>query len=70
MCAMHRGLISQNILVVHGFDVWDFWWDRSSILVNEPGFGRVRSSVFPDLGLGSTHFWLNRFEFWTFLEAF
>ena len=34
-----------------------FRWVRSSIWVDEPGFGRVRSSVFPDLGLGSTYFW-------------
>ena len=30
-----------------------FGWVRSSILVDGPGFGRVRSSVFLDLGLGS-----------------
>ena len=37
------------------------------VLEDEPGFGKVRSSVFPDLGLGSAHFWLNKFEvraFW------
>ena len=44
-----------------------FKWVRSSILVDEPGFGRVRSSIWLDLGLGSAYFWLNRFEvqaFW------
>ena len=43
-----------------------FGWVRSLALVDEPGFSRVRSLVFPDLGLGSAHFWLNRFEvrFW------
>ena len=39
-----------------------FGWVRSSILVDKPGFGKVRSSVFPDLGLGSAHFWPNRFK--------
>ena len=33
-----------------------FGWVCSSVLVDESGFGRVRSSVFPDLGLGSAHF--------------
>ena len=37
-------------------------WVRSSVLADEPGFGRVTSSVIPDLGLRSTHFWPNRFE--------
>ena len=44
-----------------------FGWVRSLILVDEPGFRRVQSSVFLDLGLGSAHFWPNRFEvraFW------
>ena len=43
-----------------------FGWVRSSVLVDEPGFGRVRSSVFPDLGLGLAGFWPNRFEVWAF----
>ena len=30
-----------------------FRWVHSSFLVDEPGFGRVQSSVFPDLGLCS-----------------
>ena len=30
--------------------------------MDEPGFGRVRNSVFQDLGLGSAHFWRNRFK--------
>ena len=38
-----------------------FGWVHSSILVDESGFGRVRNSVFPDLGLSSAHFWPNRF---------
>jgi hypothetical protein len=57
---MEKSTISNNSVVgsnpVHGFGVRDFWrfrWVRSSILVDEPGFGMVRSSVFPDLGLGS-----------------
>ena len=44
-----------------------FGWVYSSIMVDEPVLGRVRSSVFQDLGLGSAHFWLNKFEvraFW------
>ena len=39
-----------------------FGWVRSLISAVEPGFGRVRNSVFPDLGLGSTYIWPNRFE--------
>ena len=42
-------------------------WVGSSVLVDEPGFGWVHNSVFPDLGLGSACFWLNRFEVWAFL---
>ena len=33
-----------------------FGWVHSSVLVDEPGFGRVRSLIFPDLGLSSAHF--------------
>ena len=54
-----------NLIIVMGseFGIFGgFGWVHSSILVDEPGFGRVRSLVFPDLDLGSTHFWLNRFE--------
>ena len=39
-----------------------FRWIRGSALVGKPGFGRVLSSVFLDLGLGLAHFWLNGFE--------
>ena len=39
-----------------------FRWVCSSVLVDEPGLGKVQSSVFPDLGLGSAWFWPNRFE--------
>ena len=39
-----------------------FGWVCSSVLVGKLGFGRVRSLVFPDLGLGSAHFWPNMFE--------
>ena len=39
-----------------------FRWVHSSDLVDALGFERVRGSVFPDLDLGSVHFWLNRFE--------
>ena len=40
-----------------------FRWVCSSILLGgKPGFGGVQSSVFPDLGLSSAHFWPNRFE--------
>ena len=44
-----------------------FGWVCSSVLVDEPGFERVQSLVFPDLDLSLAHFWLNRFEvraFW------
>ena len=47
-----------------------FRWVCSLVLVDEPGFGKVRSSVFPDLGLGSAHTWLNRFKVSGFLEGF
>ena len=43
-----------------------FGWICSLILVDVPGFGRVQTSFFPDLGLGSAGFWLNMFEVWTF----
>ena len=39
-----------------------FGWVHSSVLVDEPGLGRVRSLFFPDLGLVSAHFRLNRFK--------
>ena len=42
-------------------------WVHSLVTVKEPGFGRVQSSIFPDLGQGSAHFWTNMFEvqaFW------
>ena len=35
-------------------------------MVDDPGFGRVQSLVFLDLGLGLAHFWPNRFEVWAF----
>ena len=38
---------------VHGFEVRDFWRIRSSILVNEHGFGWIGCSA---------QFWLNNFE--------
>ena len=41
-----------------GFVVW--------FLVNVPGIGRVRNSIFLDFGLGSTHFWPKRFDVRTF----
>ena len=49
---------------VRGCGVWDFWRVCSSGLVDEPGLGRVRSLVFPDLGLGSISacFWPNKFK--------
>ena len=44
-----------------------FGWICSLILGEKPGFGKVQSSAFPDLGLGSsTQFWANRFELWAF----
>ena len=55
---------------VCGFEVSDFrkfrWLRNSSVLGDEPGFGRIQSSVFPDLGLGLAHFWSNRFKFGLF----
>ena len=44
-----------------------FGWVHSLVLVDEPGFGRVLSSVFQDLDLGSACFWPNEFKvqaFW------
>ena len=56
-------VLSQTQFVGSEFGIFGgFGWVRSSVLVNEPGFGRVRSSVFPDFGLGSACFWPNRFE--------
>ena len=37
-----------------------FGWARSSVLLDKPGFRKVRSSFFPDLDLDSAHFWPNR----------
>ena len=37
------------------------------ILVDEPGFRRVQTLLFLDLGLGSAHFRLNMFEVWAIL---
>ena len=39
-----------------------FRWVHSSVLVDAPGFGRVRSPIIMDLGLGLASFWPNRFE--------
>ena len=39
-------------------------WVHSSVLVDEPGLGRVRILVFPNLDLGLAHFRPNRFEVW------
>ena len=42
-----------------------------SILVDESGFGRVRSSVFPDFDLGLSRFLPDRFlKFPSFLKEF
>ena len=52
---------------VCGFEVRYFWRILTSIFVDKPGFGRVRSLIFLDFGLNSAHFWLNMFEvqaFW------
>ena len=57
-------IVGSKIGIFGGFE-----WVRNSIWVDEPGFGRVRSSVFPDLGLGSTYIWLNRFEVRTFCRG-
>ena len=40
------------------------------VFVDEPLFRRVRNSVFPDLGLGSAHFWLNMAQSLGFLDGF
>ena len=56
-------VLSQTQFVGSEFGIFGgFEWVLSLILVDNPGFGRVQSSVFPDLGLGSAHFWPNRFE--------
>ena len=59
---------------VPGFRIFGvFRWVHSSILVDEPWFRRVRSLVFPDLGLGLAHFWPNWFEvrvFWSGSKEF
>ena len=42
-------------------------WVHSLVMVKEPGFRSIQSKIFPDLGQGSAHFWLNGFEvqaFW------
>ena len=48
-----------------------FRWVHISVLVDERGFERVQSSVFPDFGLGLANFWLNKFKvqaFWRDLK--
>ena len=51
--------------------IWkDSGGSYSSVSVDEPGFRRVWSSVFPDLGLGSAHFWLNSFKVQAFWRGF
>ena len=47
----------------------EFGWVRSLVLVYEPEFGRIQSTVFPDLGLGLAHFWPNRFKVWAFWKG-
>ena len=60
--------VSQTHFMGSEFEIFvGFWWVHSSVLVDEPGFRKVRSSVFPDLGPDLAHFWLNRFKvqaFW------
>ena len=58
---------------VHGFEIRDFGgfgWVHSLVLVDDSGFRMVRSSVFPDLGLGSAHFWPKRFEIQAFWRGY
>ena len=43
---------------VHGFEVRDY----CRVRVDEPGFRRVRSLVFPNLVLDLTYIWPNKFE--------
>ena len=51
---------------VRGFGIFGvFGWVCSLVLVEELG----SSSVFPDLGLGSAHFWVNRFKVQAFGRA-
>ena len=41
----------------------------SLVLVDEPEFRGIQSSVFQDLVLGSDRSWLNRFEVWAIFSG-
>ena len=60
-CCKNQGVciivLSRTQFVGSEFGIFEgFGRVHSSVLVGELGFGRVRSSVFPDLGQGSAHF--------------
>ena len=67
-------MVGQTQFVGSEFRIFGgFRWVRSSVLVDKPGFGRVQSSIFMDLDLGSACFWPNSFEvqaFWRGSKGF
>ena len=63
VCWINLLVLDQTQFIVSEFGIFGgFGWDRSSVLVGKPGFRRVWSSVFPDLGLSLACFWQNRFK--------
>ena len=51
------GRMTRTQFVGSEFEIFGgFRWVYSSVLVDKLGFGRVRSSVIPDLGLVLAHF--------------
>ena len=60
-------VMGQTQFVCSEFGIFvGFMWVRSSVLLDEPGLGRVQSLGFSDFGLDSAFSRLNRFEvrFW------
>ena len=57
--------VESNPDCLWGLEFWIFGvfgWAHSLVLVDKPGFERVRRFVCPDLGLGLAHFWPNMLE--------
>ena len=64
---MFRLVKGRTLFIGSEFGIFGgFGWVCSSVLVDEPGFGRVRSSVFTELNLCLACFGLNRFHIQAF----
>ena len=69
-CAWSSVGLNDRSNPVRGFGVWNFWRVRSLVLVDEPGFRRVRSLVFPNFGPGFGSFLAEQVRNSGFLEGF